>query len=93
MKQFRHGTYVLIPDGRRNVLTGSEADKVSNVQKTKAKSNSETRKKKLTSNTDMTMCGRPGKTGANNLPPQVSYNSCNLAITQQPLIPRSVLGG
>ena len=75
------------------MLTGSEADKVSDVRKTKSKSNSETRKEELTSNTDMTMCGRPSKTGANNVPPQASYNSCNLAITQQPLIPRSVLGG
>ena len=54
------------------MLTGSEADKVSNVRKTESKSNSETRKEELTSNTDMTMCGRPSKTGANNLPPQAS---------------------
>ena len=31
--------HMLILEGRRNVLTGSEADKVSNVQKTKSKSN------------------------------------------------------
>ena len=41
------------------MLTGSEVDKVSNVWKTKAKNNSETRKEGLASNTDMTMCGRP----------------------------------
>jgi len=35
----------LVRSGRRDVLTGNKSEKVSNVQKTKAKATDETRKK------------------------------------------------
>jgi len=49
---YTHGTWC---NGRRNVLTGNNPEKVSNVQKTNQRATNETRKEGLKSYTDMTL--------------------------------------